>query len=291
MWQNANMDLGSRTKSGMHTPVREAKEFAFSVSALGHFFAGEQYFTERRGLDDYLFLHTISGKGIIRYGSDEYVLLPGQAILIDCNSYHLYRTIAPNVWEFIYFHVSGLCAKTYYDILAGEEVRPFYLHSYSSILSQFDILMETIMTDKNLPDLKASAILTRLMTDLVLIKNSSINNELHDRHEDDVSSAIKFIEANYQHKIKVEDIAATVHLSKFYFIKIFKAFTGASPYEYLNNYRITKAKQLLHETDLSIDEIAGVIGFVDAGGLIRCFKMAVGMTPGKYRILYFPSDV
>jgi YesN/AraC family two-component response regulator len=63
----------------------------------------------------------------------------------------------------------------------------------------------------------------------------------------------------------------------------FKSRTGINISQYIWNYHVEKAKDLLNQTDKPIKDIIMEIGHCDASNFIRKFKKHVGMTPGKYR--------
>ena len=68
-----------------------------------------------------------------------------------------------------------------------------------------------------------------------------------------------------------------------YFIKKFKALTGASPRRYLTLARVENAKTLLLNTDLSIAAVAKACGYTDQLYFSRVFKSATGQPPTAYR--------
>ena len=84
----------------------------------------------------------------------------------------------------------------------------------------------------------------------------------------------------------MEELLGAIPLSKFHFMRLFKRYSGFSPYEYVLNYRIHDSKRLLKESDLSVKEIAYQVGFNDVNNYIREFKKLVGTTPVKYRKLW-----
>jgi AraC-like DNA-binding protein len=53
--------------------------------------------------------------------------------------------------------------------------------------------------------------------------------------------------------------------------------------DYINSVRLRKAKELLHDNNLTINEIAKMIGYGTAARFIRVFKKGEGITPGEYR--------
>ncbi|GAB4462599.1 MAG: AraC family transcriptional regulator [Elainellaceae cyanobacterium] len=83
--------------------------------------------------------------------------------------------------------------------------------------------------------------------------------------------------------IKLADLANLLGISQFHFSRLFKQSVGISPYQYLLQQRIEKAKQLLQKTDYSIVEIALSCGFNSHSHLTKQFRQATGTTPKNYR--------
>lgn len=100
-----------------------------------------------------------------------------------------------------------------------------------------------------------------------------------------VEKAKKYILDNYQEEIRLETVAKAVHLSPSYFSALFKKTTGCSFAKYLTRTRITKAKELLENTEFSITEIALQVGFNEPAYFTAVFRRNVGMTPLLYRKL------
>jgi AraC-like DNA-binding protein len=102
--------------------------------------------------------------------------------------------------------------------------------------------------------------------------------------EHHVQGIITFIEANFQEDIHLEEIERSLHLSKFYLVKIFKEVTGITIFTYLYQRRINQAKVLfLLDKQKSVTEICYEIGFKHPAHFSRIFKQLVGCTPEKYR--------
>lgn len=81
----------------------------------------------------------------------------------------------------------------------------------------------------------------------------------------------------------VADLAALYGQSRSAFTTRFKLATGQSPMLYLRNHRLTRARQMLANGALSIDEIAFKSGYADTNAFNRAFKRAVSISPGQYR--------
>lgn len=95
--------------------------------------------------------------------------------------------------------------------------------------------------------------------------------------------AIKFMQQNLSRTVTLDNIAQSVHLSVSFFSRKFKQETGYAPIEYFNHLRIQKACQLLHFSELRINEVASQIGIDDPFYLSRLFKQQMGVSPAKYR--------
>jgi two-component system response regulator YesN len=92
-----------------------------------------------------------------------------------------------------------------------------------------------------------------------------------------------YIQQSYMKEITLSQIAEFADLSVSRFCVIFKKNTGDSFVNYLNQYRIDKAKQLLLETDLKIYEIADMVGFSTLPYFNRLFKTVTGLSPNEYK--------
>lgn len=94
---------------------------------------------------------------------------------------------------------------------------------------------------------------------------------------------LEYIHQNYKRKISIEDMARQVSLSPFHFSRFFKAVSGKTPIEYLNEYRIDQASHMLLCSNDKIMEIAFECGFSNFSYFIKLFKESKGCTPGEYR--------
>ncbi|OXM85409.1 AraC family transcriptional regulator [Paenibacillus rigui] len=97
---------------------------------------------------------------------------------------------------------------------------------------------------------------------------------------------IRYIDANLDKEISIPELSQTAHFHPNYFIRFFKTHLGMSPMRYIQERRIEKAKELLGDFSLTINEVAHTTGFNDASHFSTSFKKHSGITPSDYRKLY-----
>ena len=83
--------------------------------------------------------------------------------------------------------------------------------------------------------------------------------------------------------ITVESIAKYVNLERTYFSVLFKKHTGISPKQYLLNYRMKIAAELLTKNSSSVSVIANSVGYTDIYNFSRMFKKHFGVAPRTYK--------
>lgn len=101
-----------------------------------------------------------------------------------------------------------------------------------------------------------------------------------------IKKAITFIDENYRENISLAQIAHNAGFSRIYFRNMFVAATGISPTEYLQNKRISKAKELTLTTDKSLMQIAQECGFSSQSYMNFVFRQSEGCSPREYKRKY-----
>lgn len=83
--------------------------------------------------------------------------------------------------------------------------------------------------------------------------------------------------------LSIKDISEHVHLSSSYLCTVFKTETGQTLNQYLTNFRMEKAKQLLSDPRNRVTDIAARVGYADCNYFGKTFKKIVGLSPSEYR--------
>lgn len=116
----------------------------------------------------------------------------------------------------------------------------------------------------------------------LLSQLSGKGQQSQDRTRQYVGMARNYIESNYVQELKVENLASSLGLDRSYFSQIFKRHTGKSPQQYIVDFRLGKAAELLSVQNLSPGEAARQVGYSDIFNFSRMFRRRYGVPPSRY---------
>ncbi|MBK1809852.1 response regulator [Clostridium sp. YIM B02505] len=126
-------------------------------------------------------------------------------------------------------------------------------------------------------------VLEEYMTD-ILRKLAEYFSKKHTRKNDKIVLDIKrLICSQYMNDISVNKISQMIYLSPNYISLIFKRETGVTITDYLTSIRMDRAKELLKDTELLIQQVSEMVGYEDASYFSKVFKRTTGIHPLKYR--------
>lgn len=106
---------------------------------------------------------------------------------------------------------------------------------------------------------------------------------LYRRHRDAIYHTIEYIDEHYYLPLKVEDVSKVAMVSQSYFSYLFKSITSRTFVEYLNQLRISKAMNLLKNSDKRVLDICYEVGYNNVNHFNRLFRQQTGTTPLAYR--------
>ncbi|MGO4886528.1 AraC family transcriptional regulator [Anaerobacillus sp. MEB173] len=176
------------------------------------------------------------------------------------------------------------CEHTYYSINRNEFIVldiPRMLFDNKPKYPTEEILLKN---DENW-----QAIRTLLMNEAEKgASNSGLNDLMHYisrlLREHSTPPSIQYIHENYHKQMSIETLASLEHYQVNYYGQWFKEAYGVTPTKYIQSIRLEKAKQLLHNTDLSLLAIANLVGYEFQSSLTRLFQQYEQMTPQQYRL-------
>ena len=98
-----------------------------------------------------------------------------------------------------------------------------------------------------------------------------------------VKRAVAYLHENYTHPLSRWQVASSVGVSEDYLSRVFSRELGVPPWDYLNRYRVLRAKELLRRTSENIGNVALQVGFKDQAYFSRVFHRLTGLSPQNFR--------
>lgn len=282
------LDLEDASIWNIVSTTTEARSSVLFMQESGDFFAQQQYFTTRDGQGSFLIKLTLSGRGILKYNSQEYRLQPDDLFFIDCKNWQHYGTDPDyGSWRVLWVYFNGVTAETYYKLFlkytSGRNV--ITLPRNSAVYG----LMQTLLhfydedhIDHLEADIRCSGLLTRLLTECIALAATTQNVTLPVI----VQNVRSYLVENFTRHVTLDELSAKFFLNPSYLQKLFKRYTNQSPTDYLIYLRIAKAKELIRTTQLPLNEIAFSVGIESYSYFIRLFKKREGMTPREYQAMW-----
>ena len=235
--------------------------------------------------DNYIVHFVISGKGRYTVNDTTHHLAEGDFFLIRPNELVDYEADVQDPWEYYWIgfsgtkvkeilHTNGIGAKDYIgQVGAQKELQEKFAH-----------FMEADFFD----DAKKLANQALFYDIFSFFKIHNENMEMGVR----ISRTKKYSEAfllyvgnnYYREDLTIEEIAKSMYLHPAYFSQVIKEELGLTALKYLNLYRMNKASQLLKTTELSVEQIAGAVGYQNRHSFTRAFKNRFQSSPTRYKL-------
>ena len=234
----------------IYTPSTFARTSLLHLQEVGSLQAVHPHISQREDLVSFLCFIVLSGEGELSYEEQTYQLGQGDCVFIDCRKAYSHST-SDNLWSLQWCHFYAPSLPAVYEKYKERGGRPVF---HPADIKPFTTLLSWH------PE---SATVSRKRMELAAVK--------------------EYLDEHYTEKLTLDDLAEKFFINKFYLSKIFKESYGTTVNNYLISKRITRAKQLLRFTDMTVDEIGAAVGMADANYFSRMFRKVEGISPREYR--------
>jgi len=99
----------------------------------------------------------------------------------------------------------------------------------------------------------------------------------------DLRRARDHADRHFADPLTLQDLAAVAMLSKYHFLRLFRAVYGQTPAAYLSERRVERAQDLLRRTNLTVTEVCHAVGFSSLGSFSSRFTEITGETPSAFQ--------
>lgn len=243
--------------------------------------------------EDLQYIYVFEGIIEVRLLEKTLAVHTGQGIFINQNVIHNVKQLESCHYNsflfpayFLKFYAGGPAEKFVDTITAHAELPYIHFHTdspwHTEILNRLRHLSD-IEDSRN--ETYPYEVLNCLCTIwLIMIKNTAVPEK---KKESVISQRMQkllaFIESNYSEDITLADISRSADISKSECARCFKISMGTTPYKYLVEYRLSKAAQLLKQTDEPVGNIVTAVGFRQMSHFGKCFREKTGYSPKEYR--------
>ncbi len=204
----------------------------------------------------------IEGQITYRHNGREYVSKPGYAVILPEGQTYTLTGDEEGVFPVINFHCLEPLCETHAVIPLTQE---------QSCLGDYEEMLRCALTQNN--RLRLIGLLYRILDRITSSESGTL------------TPALDYIEAHYDDPTLTNaQLAQQCCFSEVYFRRLFLEQFGVTPKQYVIEFRINRARQLLEGGDMKINAVSRMCGFSNSYHFSRAFKQHVGVTPTEYML-------
>lgn len=179
--------------------------------------------------------------------------------------------------------MSGSCLPSYLAQLSAADASRYFHPGipgslFAHHMTEIGHLMEHPAHSTNF---YLGKLMVDLLTECILLSDTApVPDILLPEH---VRHMKRLFDQEYDRNYSLADLEDLLNISKYRLCRDFTRHVGNSPLQYLNQVRLTAAKRLLHETDMTIHAVGDAVGIPNTTHFIRLFTRDTGITPLQYR--------
>ncbi|MCC2683623.1 MAG: AraC family transcriptional regulator [Paenibacillaceae bacterium] len=254
-------------------------------------------------------VYVVRGQGSHVFEQEKYPIRAGDVFIINPGETHTYSFQEGERIEIINcLFLPGLIHDSLLrELEISQSMDYFYVHPFLDRSERFNhrlnlreedaervhLLLANMIKDSADPQ-STGHILIRLQLIELLLLLSTYYKAMRQRKRTSESSLSNqsmmarriqgYMERNFDQKITLPSLAEIFNISVRQLSRVMRQSFGQSVIEMLHDIRIRRAKQLLADSDVTIAEVAGLIGYEDPVFFNRLFTRKVGSPPGKFRM-------
>lgn len=259
-----------------------SSEYPLNVMVIGKTICDKDYYVKRTKSRIIALEYIKKGSGILNINSDTYHTKQNSVILLTKNSCHEYYCDEDNPMDKEWIVFDGELAEYFIKTYLPENSYYFENCNLTHYFEEIERVQKNYSNEYEKMTDNISVILHRMF---IHIKNSLQKSTYNLPQQ-----IQRYLDANIEKKVTIDELSRTFCYSKNQIIKVFKDTYGMTPYHYFLERKIDIAKLYLRNTRYSINEIAQILAFADQNYFSAEFKKMTTISPSEYRKMMNHSE-
>ncbi|MCM1134310.1 MAG: AraC family transcriptional regulator [Clostridium sp.] len=233
------------------------------------------------GRKDYQLLYISSGRAFFYLKDGKKEISEGHMVLYRPGENQHYSYYAEDNPEVCWVHFSGSETDTLLDKIGFGSSQILYCGQSFNCFELFRSIILELQLKRPCFEELLCLYLRQLFVGIQRTQLAFSTEKYLSRHE--LEATVHYFNESFSQNICIEEYAKNQHMSVCWFIRSFKRYMGVTPMQYITSIRMNKAKELLKNTNYSIQEISGLVGYENPLYFSRIFKKQIGCPPSGYR--------
>lgn len=226
--------------------------------------------------------YIIGGNGQFQIDDEQFPVRAHQLVIVNPNIIHTELSYAAHPLEYIVLGIEGLEIS-----IPGTNENRYCIYSFptaNKVLNCMQNILHEMQSRESAHQIACQAYMDILVVQLMRHTGTSMTQVADNSPANRQCAAIRrYIDSHYKEPLTLDLLAEEANVNKYYLAHAYKQAYGISPINYLIARRIQEGKRLLAETDLSLSQISGILGFSSASYFSQSFRKAEGISPVEYR--------
>ena len=226
--------------------------------------------------------YIIGGNGQFQIDDEQFPVRAHQLVIVNPNIIHTELSYAAHPLEYIVLGIEGLEIS-----IPGTNENRYCIYTFptaNKVLNCMQNILHEMQSRESAHQIACQAYMDILVVQLMRHTGTSMTQVADNSPANRQCAAIRrYIDSHYKEPLTLDLLAAEANVNKYYLAHAYKQTYGISPINYLIARRIREGKRLLTETDLSLSQISGILGFSSASYFSQSFRKAEGISPVEYR--------
>ncbi|HLR18837.1 MULTISPECIES: AraC family transcriptional regulator [Staphylococcus] len=232
---------------------------------------------------NYIIHYILEGSGTYYVNNETYQLYEGQGFVIFPNKQTTYVADKDYPWHYVWIGFNGKLSESHLTNIGITFQHPVYSvgkrHEIVNIVRQMLDINQVNDTSQYL----FQSNLLAVMAELHFYAETNIKKDQRSDVNPLVGRTLNYIESNLDKSFTINEISKNLFVNRSYLSRIFKKEMGTSLKKYIDNFRVTRAREMLSITEFELLEIAKQTGFTSYNSFYKTFKNITKQTPSQYR--------